>query len=199
VTESLIAKIKHRVLELMIVKDVSRAEATKIAAKEYGRTIKDTTAKPRKSTHATHASSSNIREELFARIMGMHDRIIEAEARPRGPEGMIKRAIARIRLKEDIETAVAPTPPPTPVEPPSPTMLDAMCGVYTGRSSQQLIPDDEFPVGLVDQTSVNWRKSLEASKPRTPQDEINPLDEAAVEAALQKQQAQIIAFPRVSK
>jgi hypothetical protein len=44
VTETFLDKIKRRALELMIVKGMGRAEATKLAAKQFGRVeqLKDT-------------------------------------------------------------------------------------------------------------------------------------------------------------
>jgi hypothetical protein len=119
------------------------------------------------------------------------------------PDGMIRRAIKRIKLSED-DTPIAPIqgPAPDPVEAtPSSTMLDAMCGVYCGKSNRELL-NQEFAGGPFqdDPVTENWRHSLiESSKPRVPQNEIDPTDGAAVEAALQNQQAANIIPFRVSK
>jgi hypothetical protein len=189
-TDSLLAKIKHRVLELMIVKDVSRAEATRLAAKEYGRTIKDD-AKPRKSTHASEASSSNLREEFFARIMAIRERMLSAEARPRGPIEAIKHVIERIKFKEDDEPVM-----PKPVEAtPNSTMG---LQVYVGRSSPEML-NREFDNGPFrdNEATSNWRRSLTESKPvnRTDLNPVDATDPRSVEQAYQRQQS----FLRVVK
>jgi hypothetical protein len=195
-SDSLLAKIRQRVIELMITQDVSRVEATRLAAKQFGRTIKDGARpkpKPKLDTNNT-GSSNNLREELFQKILAIKSRMKD-DAKP---DGMIKRVIARIRLKEDEPDA--PTPPPTPVEAtPSSTMLDCMCGVYVGRSSREML-NKEFDNGPFqdDPTTSNWRKSLD-QKPRVPENEVNALDPLEVQRAFENQQANVIAFPRVSK
>jgi hypothetical protein len=214
-SDSLLAKIKLRVLELMITKDVSRAEATRQAAKEYGRTIKDTTAKPRKST-THHASSSNIKEELFARINSIRQRLFpdaapeddmtaalaERGCKPHTTGGMFKRAIERIRFQETDEP-VAPNMP-KPTEQPVPAEYSSTYSeVYVGKGHREMIPDSEFPIGLVsDIATRNYQEQqrTQSYKAQTPQNEIDPInDPAAVEAALQRQQAQNIIPFRVSK
>jgi hypothetical protein len=68
--------------------------------------------------------------------------------------------------------------------------------VYTGRARSEHISDNEFPVGLRDMTTDNYRKSLEAaSKPRVPptnENEVNPFDDHAVAAALARQQFRVV-------
>jgi hypothetical protein len=69
---SFIDKLKHRVLELMIISDLPRAEAVKKAALEFGPLIKsDSGAAP---TKLAPTDASNAKEELFARIMAMKTR-----------------------------------------------------------------------------------------------------------------------------
>jgi hypothetical protein len=197
---SLIDKIKWRMIELMITKDMSRAEAIKAAAKQFGRSelAKDTTLSP-KPKPAT-SSTSNAKEEFFARINSIRQRMFP-DAKPEDdmthalsereakPTGMIKRAIERIRLREDDE-------PAKPVEAAKPVPSNSYTEVYTGRSNSETIPDSEFPIGMRDLTTDNWRKSIEASKPRKPENEVNALDNAAVNEALERQQ---ISFLRVVK
>jgi hypothetical protein len=148
---------------------------------------------------------SNAREILFARLLAIRQRMwpdadpnqdmSEALAeRTDKHDGITRQAIKRIKLSEDVEPA-----PSTPVEPtPAPYTMPASSQVYVGRSGPNLISDDEYPQGMCDTTTQNWRKSLEASKPRVPQEEVNALDLQEVERALQKQMANVIPF-RVSK
>jgi hypothetical protein len=84
------------------------------------------------------------------------------------------------------------TPKPVEAKPgPSSTYSE----VYVGRSRVEQIPDAEFPAGLVDPTTQNWRQSIEASKPRVPENEVNALDNQEVERSLQRQ----VSFLRVVK
>jgi hypothetical protein len=202
----LLSNIKHRMLELMIVQGLPRSEATKIAAKEYGR--KQIKTPKVKSPRPVSSDEGSAREALFSKVLAIRQRMFP-DASPEDdmthalakPESMIKRAIARIRLKEDIEPVAPIEPAPQPVAAtPSSTMLDAICGVYTGRSSREML-NQEFAGGPFHDDSVaeNWRNSIEASKPRKPEGEI-PADIVTNPARLEEyQQANIIAFPRVSK
>jgi len=62
---SLLAKIKGRVFELMIIKGVSRAEATRLAANEFGavEAIKDTTGALPTKPEPTIPAESSAKEE----------------------------------------------------------------------------------------------------------------------------------------
>jgi hypothetical protein len=172
---SLIDKIKWRMIELMITNDLSRAEAIKRAATEVGHVelIKDSTLSTKPKPAISTDASSNLREELLAKIIGIKER---QEKRPT-LGGRIKRFI----FNEDEPAVVAKPVEATPV--PSNSYTE----VYCGRQNRELIPDSEFPAGMCDTTTDNWRRSLTESKPRVPQNEVNALDNAAVNEALEKQ------------
>lgn len=101
---SLIDRIKQRMFELMIVSDMSRAEAIKKAATEFGRVeaIKDNSgAVPIKPQVADGDGANNAREQLFSRIMSMRERMFGAKgAEPQAASG--------------IETGASGLPDPTP-------------------------------------------------------------------------------------
>src|SRR5262249_16286073 len=107
---------------------------------------------------------------------------------PRSLGSVIGGKIARYILKED-ETA---GPPPAPE--PSPMMAAMLPGRYWGKSGPELIPNEEFPVGLIDPVTENWRRGIEAAnRPRVSGvDEVNPLDPAAVDRALVRQHLRVI-------
>jgi hypothetical protein len=62
--------------------------------------------------------------------------------------------------------------------------------VYCGNSARELLPDTEFPIGLSNEATRNWRRSLTESKvvkKPTVDIEINPTDVAAVNRAYASQ------------
>ena len=98
---SLLAKIKGRVFELMIIKGVSRAEATRLAANEFGavEAIKDTTGALPTKPEPTIPAESSAKEELFSRIMSIRSRMKEQVTTA------ARSLIPRVRLREDDEPA----------------------------------------------------------------------------------------------
>lgn len=78
-TDSFLAKIKHRALELMIVKGMGRAEATKIAAKQFGRVeqLKDTAkiTRPKPQPVVANDEGGDAREILFGKIAAIRQRM----------------------------------------------------------------------------------------------------------------------------
>jgi hypothetical protein len=139
-------------------------------------------------------NTSNLREELLAKILGIKQR----QERASSIGGRIKRYIFHGDDPDDLSPISGqgqPTPAPSKPPPLEGKAAGFAMGCYTGPSGGgEMIPDAEFPVGLTDTTTANWRRSIEASKPRVPTNEIDPTDRAAVERALQRQQANIIPF-----
>jgi hypothetical protein len=136
-----------------------------------------------------------IRQRMFPDAGISEDLTHRLGERGSKPTGMIRQVIERIRFREDDE------PTPKPVEAAKPTPVSNYTEVYVGRANRETI-NQEFAGGPFqdDPTTSNWRNSIEASKPRKPGEEVNPLNPVEVERALavQNQQANVIAFPKVS-
>src|SRR5260370_24699310 len=131
-TETFVAKIKARMLELMIVSGMSRSEATKTAAREYGREhIKI----PKiKSPPPISGDEGNAREILFSKIAAIRQRMFPdanpnddmtatLAERSKPNDAIIRRAIKRIKLAEDDDVKPADA---TPV--PSSNYTEVYCG-----------------------------------------------------------------------
>jgi hypothetical protein len=145
------------------------------------------------------------REQLYQMVIGIRARMFP-DADPtedlthrlgeRGskPTGMIKRAIERIRFNESDDEPAKPVP----VEQDKP-VPSSYTEVWTGRSAQVNLNQEFDGSPFCDnETTSNWRKSLN-QKPPVPQNEVNALDNQAVERALKIQEANVvIAFPKVS-
>jgi hypothetical protein len=187
-------KIFERAIELfgdnpgMSFTEARRQAAQQVAADERRKGGSPTTIPTPATPQPSSGASSNAKEELFAKIMSIKSRMTQEVAT------VAKSMIPRVRLREDAEPT---TPKPTSVEPtpaPSAETIVALHQVYVGGSNRELIPDSDFPKGLIDPTTHAW-----ANQKQTvfkPENEIDPNDSKAVEAALQRQQA---TFLRVVK
>ena len=187
---SVVSKIKSRIAELM-AGGQTRADAMRLAAKEFHQELAAPLARPDAMLDAEDAAVSrldlavagirarlwpdakpdeDLSEKLFAKSpSGLQTpRPTPEISSPGFPTalggpllGRIGGLIPRYRLKEDQE----PAPPElSQKEKDRRAMLSQ---IYTGRSGPELIPDDEFLQGLIDPTTANWRQSVEAaSRPR---------------------------------
>jgi hypothetical protein len=185
---SFLDRIKLRVFELMIQSDLSRSEATRRAAKEFGASIKDIPVSKPTRPKPSNSTESNAKEELFARIFGIKER---QEASP-----TIGGKIKRYLFAEDHQDQHVSNNAAIPVEPaPKPAPSSTYSEVYTGNSGRGVDLNKEF---RDNEATSNWRKSIEASiersvsKPRVPTDEVNPLNDAEVNAALARQQFRVV-------
>jgi hypothetical protein len=152
---SLLSKLRHRVLELMIVNRLPRKEALKLATRQYRAEFEDGAA----AAPATTKPDSNIKEQLFARIMGMKARS-EAQAATSLPQinapttaGRLGNAVRRLFEEPD---KPKPEPEPEPVEEMS---AEAIVSGVPGRlfAGRAVSLNREFPDPIVD----NWRASLD--------------------------------------
>jgi hypothetical protein len=81
VTDTLLSKIKHRVFELLILSGgkLSRAEATRLAAKQFGRVeqLKDTAkiTRPKPQPVVANDEGGDAREILFGKIAAIRQRM----------------------------------------------------------------------------------------------------------------------------
>jgi hypothetical protein len=192
-------KIFERALELWDDDKMSFAEARRQAARQVAvvERMKPPSAKPVTPQPAPSTSdTSNIREELFSRILGIKARQQSAEE----PRPSIAASIKRVLFNEDEPVSNKPSPPkPAPKSEPveersvEAITADALARLYVGGRGVDI--SGEFPLDpIVD----NWRKSIEASKPRKPEGEI-PADVVTCPAKLEEYlKANVIAFPKVS-
>jgi hypothetical protein len=189
--------ILGRAIEMFVSSDNDKltfAEAQRLAAKRAAQSAPST------------SGEGNARETLFSRVMSIRERMFP-DANPDDdmtaalsrsgskPGGMIRQVLKRIKLAEDEPVAPIASKPVEAKPGPSSTYTE----VWIGRSSHvDLNQEFDGRPFRDNETTSNWRKAIEAaSKPRVvnTQDEVDPTNPAAVEAALQRQ----VSFLRVVK
>jgi hypothetical protein len=210
-------EIFNLAVQLFTSDNITFEEAKRRAAQEVAAKAR---LKPKQMSQiATHpiptqsGDAHNTRETLFSKLVAIRQRMFP-DASPEDDmtaalaersgsngskpnDGMLRQVLKRIKLAED-DPPIAPTEQPVPAE----YSMPASSQVFCGRPTREVIDERrEFPVGLSDIATRNYQEQQRTAnyKAQTPQNEIDPNDSAAVEAALQRQQANIIAFPRVSK
>jgi hypothetical protein len=152
---SLLSKLRHRVLELMIVSDLPRAEAVKKAALEYGPLIKTDSAAPTKAP----TDASNAREALFAKILAMKARSESVGSPPptdSPPQndapttaGRLGNAVRKLFEREPDDEPAAPKPVEESAE-----SMAAGCVSRIIHSGRGVDISGEFPL---DPLLANWR------------------------------------------